>query len=385
MTQPMSEEEYYTKLSQRVDTPIEDLKKEFAEILAEVTADEKFAGYNDEQRKNIAKNRFSIRKIRESAIPNLMQWEGVIIGIGDLVDTVAKQRKTTDAAFKADPIRAVKGYKYNETLILTNTEGVALYPKTDANDKFKRTGKPLPEHSWLRTIFAVARPIDLKTKQAGPVQFTKIMINNNAAIDATHIPTMTKVKFKALNKTNDEDRLVGQYTANFSVATKFEAGTFDMPLLEEVLPAMTQYKSLGELDEYHTKNEQNPRRLVVTEGTVVNMNLEPNATTGNMYLIISDESLLFSGTDKTGVMAWIPTDRGIEIDFAAESRVFVVGKTTRGKARDPITKETLEGVPGDVMINAYGIFAPEMFKVPAADVSPVVEASVVAKATEADY
>jgi hypothetical protein len=268
--------------------------------------------------------------------------------------------------------------------VLTNTEGVALYPKVEPNIKFGRAGKPLPEHSWLRTMYAVARPIDPKTKQAGPAQLTKLMINNGPAIEVSKTPVMKKIKFKALNKTNDNDRLIGEYTANYSVATKFEVADFAMPPIEEILPTLPQYVPLGGLDEYHTKNAENRRRLVVTEGTVVNMNLEPNATTGNMYIIISDESLLFSATDKTGIMNWIPTDRGITIDFAQDSRVFVVGKTTRGKARDPITKETLEGVPGDVMVNAYGLYAPEMFKVPAAQVDPVLESSVIAKAQE-DY
>ena len=375
---PMSEEEYYAKLSARTGTTEAELREEFSAILAEVEADEKFKAFSTEQKINLAKNRFSTRKIRESAIPNLISWEGVLIGIGDLVDTVSKQRKMSDAAFKADPLKAVQGYIYNAVQVLTNTEGVALYPKTDTNLKFGRAGKPLPEHSWLRTMYAVARPIDPKTRQAGPAQLTKIMVNNAPAIDVSKTPVMKKVKFKALNKTSENDRLVGEYTANYSVATKFEVADFAMPPIEDVLPTLSQYVTLGSLDEYHTKNAENPRRLVITEGTVVNMNLEPNATTGNMYIIISDETLLFSGTDKTGVMNWIPTDRGIVMDFAQDTRVFVVGKTARGKARDPITKETLEGVPGDVMLNVYGLYAPEMYKVPAAEVAPVPEKSLVA-------
>jgi hypothetical protein len=377
----MSEEEYYAKLSQRVGETIEDLKKEFAEILAEVNSDEKLAAYNDEQKQNLAKNRFSIRKIRASAIPNLISWEGIVIGVGDLIDTVSRQKKATDAAFKADALKTVKGWNYNEVSVLSDTNGTPLYPKTELNTKFGRAGKPLPEHSWLRSIYAVARPIDPKTKQPGPVQFTKIMVNNAPAIDASKFPTMQKVKFKAINKTTENDRLTGEYTANFSAFTKFEPAEFDMPPIEEILPAMPQYVTLGDLDEYHTKNSNNPRRFVITEGTVVNMNLEPNPKTGNIYLIVSDESLLFSGTDKTGIMNWIPTDRNIVVDFAVESRVFVVGKTTRGQARDPITKETLEGVPGDVMLNVYGLYAPEMFKV-APEIQPVTEESISAE-TEA--
>ncbi len=377
----MSEQEYYKKLSERVGESEEDLKAEFAEILAEVNVDEKFAGYNDEAKVNLAKNKFSIRKIRSAAIPNLISWEGILIGVGDLVDTVARQKKATDAAFKADALKTVKGWTYNEVLVLSNTNGTPLYPNTPLNVKFGRYGKPLPEHSWLRTMYAVAGPIDPKTKQAGPVQLTKIMINNAPAINASKTPLMQKVKFRAINKTSDNDRLVGEYTANYSAFTEFESANFDMPPIEEILPALPQYVTLGGLDEYHTKNANNPRRLVVTEGSVVNMNLEPNAKTGNIYLIISDESLLFGGSDKTGVMNWIPTDRNIVIDFAVETRVFVVGKTTRGNARDPITKEVLEGVQGDVMLNVYGLYAPEMFKV-APEVQPVTEASLTPQAKE---
>jgi len=66
------------------------------------------------------------------------------------------------------------------------------------------------------------------------------------------------------------------------------------------------------------------------------------------------------------------------IDFGQESRVFVVGKTSRGKAKDPITGNYLEGVPGDVSINVYGLYAPEIFKVSQA--TPLSEASVIPQA-----
>ncbi len=354
------------------------MKAEFVEVVKEVQEDEKFTAYNDEQKRNVARNKFGFRKMREAS-SNAIPWEGVIIGVGDLVDTVAKQKKMTDAAFKADPLRSVQGYTYNQVPILASKNGTPLYPKNDMNTKFGRAGKPLPEHSWLRTLYMIARPIDPKTKQAGPVQLSKLRINNAPAIDMSKAPLMIPVKFKAINKTNEADRLIGEYSMNSSTYTKFESATIaGMPTIETLLAGVaTHYESLGGLEVYHTQNEQDPRRLIITEGTVANMNLEPNAKTGNVYLIVTDESMLFSATDKTGVMCWIPTDRNIQIDFGVESRVFIVGKTTRGKAKDPITGDILEGVPGDVMLNVYGLYAPELFKVSPNAVA-ITEKSVVA-------
>ena len=377
-TNIITEEDFFKKLAEKTSSTVEDLKVEFEEVIKEVQSDEKFTAYNDDQKRNVARNKFGFRKMREAS-SNAIAWEGIIVGVGDLVDTVAKQKRVTEAAFKADPLKTVQGWIFNTVLVSASKNGTPLYPKTDGNTKFGRSGKPLPEHSWLRTLYMIARPIDPKTKQAGPVQLSKLRVNNAPAIDMSKIPLMTPVKFKAINKTADADRMVGEYSMNFSTYTKFEPTTISgMPAIENLLAGVaTHYESLGGLEVYHTNNEQDPRRLVITEGTVANMNLEPNAKTGNVYLIVTDESMLFSATDRTGVMCWIPTDRNIQIDFGVESRVFIVGKTTRGKAKDPITGDILEGVPGDVMLNVYGLYAPELFKVSPNAVA-ITEKSVVA-------
>lgn len=378
-------EELFEVLNKKLDIPIEELKAEYESVLAEVKADPQFKeGVSEEVLENIARNRFTTRKTRELS-SNAVPWEGTVFGIGDLIDTVANQKRLTDAAFKVDPMKTMKGWVYQNRLVLANKDGVPLYPDTPGNKKMNRVGKPLVEHSWLRTVLGVARPIDKKTRVAGPPQTFKMSLNGKAAIDVSKIPLNKKAKFLGLNKTKDEDRQVGEYRINSSAFTRFdEVELPDMPELEQLLPnVLGHYLSLGELDEFHSKNEENYLRWVITEGNVTMLNLEPNAKTGNMMMIITDESLMFSG-DQTGVVCWIPTDRGIEIDFGVESRIFVVGKTTRGKARDPITQELTEA-PGDVMINVYGIYAPEMFKVKAT-VEPVTKESLVPKeSSEEDW
>jgi len=387
MTQKVyTDEEFFAKLEERTGDKVADLKKEFETFLAESINDPKLVKYNETEKRSIIRNRFGTNKMRlmgSKTIP----WEGVIVGVGDNIDTVAKQKRLTLALYKQDRSKATQpqGAFYEKRLVKASPEGIPLYPPTELNKKFGRANKPLPEHSWLRTLYLIARPINPKTREAGPVQFSRLRINGAPAVDMSAIPLMKPVKFRAINKTNDEDRLKGEYGLNFSKAyTKFTVADIPgMPPIEDLLAGIANhYESLGGLEIYHDENAEDPRRVVITEGTVVNMNLEPNAKTGNVYILVTDESLLFSSTDKTSVMCWIPTDRNIDTDYGVDSRVFLVAKTTRGKARDPLTGETLEGVPGDVMLNVYGIFAPEIFKVSAGAVAVTPSAIVAEEASD---
>ena len=373
---PKTEEEYLQYWSKDLGETLDFIKLEFEEVVTEVKNDEKFKDMTEEQIRNTARNRYSMRKAREKG-SNAIPWEGIVIGIGDLIDTVAKQRRVTEAAFKADSMKTMKGWIYNEVFVKSDADGKPLYPETDGNKKFGRANKPLPEHSWLRTIYLFVKPIDPKTKlPAGPPQPAVMIVNNQYAINPT-MPLMKTVKFKAINKTGTEDSKLGEYRINHSAFTKFDAITIkDFPPIETILAGITShFVSLGEMDAWHVKNESNKARWIVTEGSVSNLNLEPHPKTQNMSISLYDESLTFGGSDKTAIMCWVPTDRNIEIDFGQESRIYIIGRPNRGKAKDPVTKAVLEGVPGDVSINVYGVFAPEMFKVSPA-VLPVTPQSV---------
>lgn len=372
-----TEKELLKFLSEKVDEPIENLKAELEEVVKEVASDEKFKNATKDQIRTIARNRFSVRKSREMA-SNAIDWEGICIGIGGLIDTVAQQKLLSEAAFKTDPMKTIKGWVYGGRQVLSDNEGNPLYPNTLGNQKMNRVGKPLAKHSWLRITINVARPIDPKTKEPGPPQPSKMWINGQPAVKI-NCPMNVPIKFKGINKTGEDDRRAGEYRINYSAFTNFkETPELELPSVEQILRGLPNFITLGELDEYHTKNENNPGRWVVTEGNVAMLNLEPNPKTGNLMMIISDESLLFS-SEQTGVICWIPTDRGIVVDFAVESRILLVGRTARGRARDPVTGDLLDE-PGDVMINVFGIYAPEMFKV-APEVQPVTEESIAPEET----
>jgi len=358
----LTDEELFQKLSESLGVPVEELQTDYAEIVEEVKKDERFVEANETTINQIARNRFIARKRREAS-STAIPWEGIVCGIGDKIDGVFKQRQLTEASFKADPIGTQKGKMYQGRMVLANEKGEPLYPKTPNNDKWNRTGKPLPEHSFFRNIVGTAAPIDKKTKQSGePRDFT--MTLNQARVDLK-VPLSKPVKFKGINKTTDEDNKQGFYTIGDSVFTKFEEADLKIPDVETILTNSKRFLSLGELEEFQTKHENDYDRTVITEGTVSLINLEPNAKTGNLRMIIDDETLLFGPQEegsRPGVTCWIPTDRNIEIDFGQDSRIYVIGQTSRGKKFDPLTGQSTDE-PGDVMINVFGIHCPEMFKV----------------------
>lgn len=368
MSKKLTIEELFQKLSDQLGVSVEQLKEDYKATVEEVKKDERFVGIEEERVHIIARNQFTTKKRRELASP-AVTWEGKVAGVGDLVDAVFRQRQLTEAAFKASPEQTKKGWNYASRLVLADENGKALYPKTPNNDKWRRTGKPLPDHSWLRNVFGGAAPIDKKTRQAGePRPFTMTLSGNRAVNAGKLIKMNIPTKFKGINKTTDEDNKAGIYRISDSVFTKFEeAPALKLPPTETFLTTLCSSKfiSLGELEEYHATAANVPDRWIVTEGTVSVLNLEPNAVTQNLRMVLDDESLLFSPPKeggRIGVTCWIPTDRNIEIDFAQDSRIYVIGKTTQGKKYDPITNQKTDE-PGDVMINVYGIYCPEMFKV----------------------
>ena len=390
----LSNEEVFQKLFEGTGKPVEELRADYEEIVKEVTADPKFSNATPENLEAIARNKLVIRVRREANSPAIT-WQGTVLGVGDLVDTVRRQREFSEAAYKKDPVAAERGVMYQGRLVMATsgkdeTTGediiIPLYPKTESNIKWGRAGKPIQEHSWLRNVYGVALPIDKKTKQPGEPRVFSMTISGTLA-QTPNIPLNKKVKFKAIDKTKPEHVAIGEYNISDSKFTKFElAPEINMPEVETVISTLcaSRYETLGDLEEYHLVHSEDWSRWVITEGNVSYLNLEPNVKTQNLRMILDDESMLFASPDpmsSTGVTCWIPTDRGIEIDFAQDSRVYVIGRTSQGKKMDPITREVTDE-PGDVMINIFGIYCPEMFKV-SKDVEEVPEDAL--EPTESDW
>lgn len=376
----MSNEELFKKLAEDTGETSDLVSADYEKIKESVRKDERYTNLKEEEVEQIARNKLLVRKRREMNSP-AQTWEGVVLAKFDLIDGVKKARALSVEAYTKDPIQAQneKGWMYKGKLVRVkvgtlNEKGqvvegddvIPVYPKTESNDKWHRSGLPLPPNSWMRTIFGIAAPIDKKTRKVGEAKCFTMTLNDKKALDAKSIPMNTPIRFKGTDKTTEEARKNNEYVVGSSAYSIFEpAPDLKLPPIEDLITtvAASKVEVLGQIEEYHLKNSEVFNRLVIVEGTVSLLNPEPNKN-GSMFLSLDDESLLFTPTEdgKTPTVAcYIPTDRGIIIDFTQDSRVFVIGRTGQSYKKDEQGNKTEE--LGQVNINVYGIYCPEMFKV----------------------
>ena len=124
---------------------------------------------------------------------------------------------------------------------------------------------------------------------------------------------------------------------------------------EEVEVLEIVQKLLGEkisalvaLDSYHADNSHKPysERIVVTDGNVANMNLQPYDN-GNRVIYLSDLNADFDyeGEGFSSTACWVPSN--IEIDFGIGSNIVVVGRTSQRE---------VDGELSNVSINVLGLY-----------------------------
>jgi len=391
----ISNEELFNKLAKDTGVSAEIIKKDFDALVLEVKTDENFTGLETKDVEQIARNKLIKRKRAELNSPAIT-WEGVVLGKWDLVDGVAKARLYSVEAYKADPVKAQnpKGFMFQGKLVAVKVgklvdgkieegdEPIPIYPETEANNKWKRSGQPMPDHSWMRTIRGIAAPVDKLTGKVGEAKKFVMTLNDKLALNAKDIPYNKPIRFKGTDKTTPENAKDG-YTIGTSSFTSFDlAPDLKLPPVETLIETVCgdKYVELGQVEEEHLRTAEDWNRWIITEGTVSILNPEPNKN-NSLFMTLDDESLLFSSSANGGkpIPCYIPNDRGIVIDFAQESRIFVIGRTGQSKKRDEFGNITDE--PGDVNINVFGIYCPEMFKVsPVESVSEDALSSVPAEA-----
>ena len=106
---------------------------------------------------------------------------------------------------------------------------------------------------------------------------------------------------------------------------------------------------LVNLENYHNTVKTLPakERIVVTDGNVTNMNMNPNKT-GNRTLFISDINADFDYENDgySSTPCWVPPH--IDIDFGIGSHVMILGRTSQS-----MNQET--GQLRQVSINVFGV------------------------------
>jgi hypothetical protein len=352
-----TKEEYFKEWSDKLSISITDIEKDFNNFLTE--ENEVHKDLSADERTSRALNRTALHYKRLLKTP-ATGFEGVIIGVGDCVDMVAKQRLAAITLFKTSPQEAV-------TNGITDENGVPLDTKEKWGEKINPNfGKPLPEHNYIRNLYGIA--IKKKVKDDKPKLFT--MTLTGAKAEDETIPIFAPVRFMA----NDNIKLSTEncYVLRQSTFTKFDIDkTLILPEFGELIKSVLKdsFVELKNLTAYHTANKDNFNRLVITEGDVSSLNLEPTAF-GSRIMTIDDEALALENIEGAdGITCWL--SNRINIDFAEGSKVIVVGKTNQGKKKDELGLPTEE--LGNVSINVYGVYALPQYKIAIPKVEEITE------------
>ncbi len=335
----MKFEEFYEKIKSKVQDSEEDLKKEYDELLA--NEKDIHSSLTEEAQQDRALRRLQMSLKRQLKSP-AVTFEGRVVGVGDLIDTMIKKRAEALSKFRENPDQAVEDK-------VTNTDGVPL----DLIETFKtgkknfNFGKPMKEHSWMRTVIA-----KVSKKGEGKPKTAIITLNDDVA--KQDIPLFKPVSFKALDKSMEGS---DTYQLNGSTLTKFKVDeTLEIPEISKILDAFQKIE-LNQLTEWHNKHQGNYNIITKIEGDVSMLRLEPTATGSRMMVLEDGENL--DDLESEGTVVWIP--KNLDIDFAEQSRVVVLGRTGLGKKRNEDGSFSQE--PGNATMNAYGIFAIPEFKI----------------------
>ncbi len=338
----------YTKLwSEKLSLSEEDIITEYNKLLDEEKLVHKDLDLNNQEARALQRLALIYKKqLRSPAVG----FEGIIIGTTDCVDIVAKQKKEAKDLYKLDPHTAISEG-------VTDEEGVPLDTRREwtTGRKNPNYGKPLPENNYMRNVFGVA--IKSKNEKMGP-RFFSMTINGPKAANED-IPLFTPVRFMAIDRTpvNTDN----EYKLNASSFTTF---TIDnkmiLPNYKDLLMSCCSSLMCGlkDLNNYHAKAKDNFNRLVIIEGDVSSLNLEPTSV-GSRVMNIEDMKASMEDLDAKGLTCWIP--ERVDVNFAEGSKVIVVGRTAQGRKKDDLGNVTEE--LGDVTLNVFGLYAIPEYKV----------------------
>jgi hypothetical protein len=214
-------------------------------------------------------------------------------------------------------------------------------------DDNKQYGYPSPASNWRRNIHFIGAVED-----SGPAYWVIQSKNETAknwnvrAGEYIHIDLIWAEDKKAAYPVPDT---LGSVVYNEEMENP--RNTTTMPTMRNLVSEMLKEKVTGliNLENHHNTVKTLPakERLVVTDGNVTNMNMNPNKT-GNRTLFISDINADFDYENDgySSTPCWIPPH--IEVDFGIGSHVMIIGRTNQST-----NQET--GELRQCSINVFGV------------------------------
>lgn len=326
------------KLQDVINLVVMKLGKNEAELLVEYEEIKKAANsaLTDAEKSIYAREKLKASYKTQIRSPAVM-IEGLLLGVGDLIDTITRDKTVALQLFKVNPDKATKeGY--------TDAQGVPLDRTPAWGDRPNPNyGKPLPAEAYMKRLVVIG------SYGGNPPRAASMILNDDQAKQDLVKYHGAKVAFRANIPDKQPSELV--LKLNPSTTTKFESSSNQtIPEVEVVLKSAIldpfRCAKLVDLAQYHETHKGDKQSFVIVTARVSEVSDSPNPKTGNYMMVL--DSLLDNDLplDHPGITVWVPGSHGKLINFDSPSVVTIIGTTQQSEWQDQVR----------MMINAMGIY-----------------------------
>jgi len=333
--------EAINSIAQNHDEDRGDVRSRYEELLE----DEESKGVSNPGRRALRRLGLDYKGAGSSSSSDAEQLKGYVLGATDPINTSASAvRRARSFVEKYGPEQAIErgmiksapsgGLPDGLASLTVRTDGdsgEAEYAIIDTNSNSPTSGEILPEEDYIRYVYgAVWRGAD-----DGPHLFSGVLSNNDGT-EPPRPPVGDAVSFSA-SWVGESDRN-NTIRLNFSGDAPFETvDGFGGPSLVDMLEdgGMIGHDALDEADS--TMYDRND--VVVTYGSVTYMELAPEGDQSRRLSLVDP----FAFDDDLERTVWLADH--VEVGFAEESDVFVIGQVSESNNEYPDSIEAVGVVP----------------------------------------
>ena len=305
--------------SEKSNTPVDELKTKYSEILA------KTEGRTDAIKYKKALT-VLLRTFTTSMRSTAISYQTIIVGLAQPFDFARTPLENLQKKYKLTPSECIASGEvvlHGDMPVFMDTNKLFKSGKENFN-----YGKPLPEHNWSTTCYAVTK------KPNEDQKWMPATIALRGQLATADIPLFKEMNIR-LNGTYSGAQ--SRYLLNSSAVTDFEGVVRDVPSEEIVELVDTVFANKlvlpKQLAEEHEQTKDNAARFIVTEAT---LNRHYINETGISTIEIIDESLDFGET----IVGFVdPNISSMLEDLKDGTPVGVICRTTMVADKDPETKE----------------------------------------------
>jgi hypothetical protein len=217
--------------------------------------------------------------------------------------------------------------------------------------------KALPLHEYRTSILVV-----IKTDTG----YKLAEMDYQSEKELQHVPRYVPIEFVAVPKADKGDGIVHLGTSAFTSFSeiKIDFGKTPVELMETFLKGISY--PINKLTDYHTQMVKAGKQwdtLVMVKAWISDIR---GLDKGTPYLLVNDNTI---PADEDDLKVWLHD--GINIDFAKNSQVYIIGRTSQSDKYDSETKTVMKGVPGDVTVWAMDVYT--YYNTKPANVKPVTD------------